>query len=381
MKLNTINRIAAIAIAAVATSAMAQTPQYTIKDLGAVNGESEAFAINNYNQVVGWSFLRDGTRGALLWENNRMTILSSVGGTSAAYAINDQKVIVGKRGTRAVQFIATNQLRDLGTFGGAEGTALGLNEYGEIAGGAQTRDARWRGFSTRWDRTKGLTDLGTLGGVQSMAFDVNNVGVYAGWAYTAGPTHAALFVPGQKPQDLGTLGGPQSEARSISDYFGVTGWSDLTLRHNAPNNKGNVKHAFLWTPEKGRKDLGDPYSAGKTKLKDSQGRTYYKLTYRDGEFQRTVNVYGVDTFGYGVNDSNTVCGNSRLYLGPTPKTIERAFVAINGTMYDLNSLLDGNGFEWNLTHAWGLNDGNVIVGRGFNYRTGSFRAFMATRVR
>ena len=372
--------IAALALAALTTTTFAQTPQYQVTDLGAVNGESEAFAINNFDQVVGWSFLNNGTRGAILWENGRKTILSSVGGTSAAYAINDQKVIVGKRGTRAVEFTAPNQVRDFGTFGGGEGTAFGINEYGDVAGSAQTRDARWRAFSGKYDRVRGLIDLGTLGGVQSSAHDVNNVGVYAGWAFTGGPTHAALFVPGQKPQDLGTLGGPQSEAKSISDYFGVTGWSDLAVRHTAPQNVGNVKRAFLWTPEAGRKNLGEPYSAGRPVRRDGSGRSYFQIILQEGEFRRTVNVYGVDTFGNGVSKNNTVCGHAKIYLGPAPRLVERAVVAVNGKMFDLN-IVSGNNPEWNLTHAWGINDDDTIVGRGFNYRTGSFRAFIARRIR
>lgn len=380
MKQNLNTRIATLAFAALTTISFAQTPQYKIYDLGAVNGDSEAFAINNYDQVVGWSFLNNGTRGAMLWENGKKTILSSVGGTSAAYAINDQKIIVGKRGTRAVQFTAVNQVRDLSTFGGGEGIALGLNENGDVAGSAQTRDARWRAFSGTWNKVRSLIDLGTLGGLQSAAHDVNNVGAYAGWAYTSGPTHAAIFVPGQKPQDLGTLGGPQSEAKSISDYFGVTGWSDLAKRHNTPTNKGNIKRAFLWTPENGRVDLGDPYSAGRPVRKDASGRNFFQIILVEGELRRTVNVYGVDTFGEGVSKFNTVCGYAKLYLGPAPRQVDRAIVAIKGKMYDLNTI-SGNDPQWSLDHAWGINDQDTIVGRGYNYFTGSYRAFKAVRIK
>lgn len=250
-----------------------------------------------------------------------------------------------------------------------------------MAGTAQRADGIWRAFSNRYDRIQNPLDLGTLGGNTSVARDVNNVGSFAGYSSSGGPTKAVIYTPGSPIFNIGTLGGPQSEARSISDYYGVAGWSDLNRRHNTPTNLGYVRRAMLWTPEAGRRDLGDPYSVGKTIRTDSAGRKYFTMTIREGEIVRTVNVYGVDTFGEGVNKWNVVCGYARLYCGPTPRTIDRAIVWISGRMYDLNDLLGNAGLEWNLDHAWGLNDGSVIVGRGFNYSTGSYRAFMATRTR
>jgi probable HAF family extracellular repeat protein len=383
MKINT--TIATLALTATTALGSAQvTPQYRIIDLGAVNGSSEAFAINNNGQTVGWTFRNDGTYAACVWENGQLTLLQTTGPTSSANAINESGRIVGKRGTRAVEFTALNRVRDLGTFGGGEGTCLGINDTDRISGSFQNNQAQWKAAGEKFNygaNTFTRFNLGTLGGLWSSAQDVNNVNVYAGWSHTqSGPTHAALFVENQAPQDLGTLGGPQSEAKAISDYFGVTGFSEMSQIHNAPTNKGRIKRAFLWTPERRMQNLGEPYFRGQQKFRDSQGRSYFKLAMRQGEVTRTLSVYGIDTFGFGVNRRNVVCGNSRLFIGTSPFQVNRAMVSIKGVSYDLNNLA-GNPTEWNLDRAWGINDSDTIVGRGFNYRTGTMRAYMAVRTR
>lgn len=380
MKNTTIATLVLAAFAAIST-AQNQPPLFVVTDLGAMNGESEAFAINNSNQVVGWSFLQNGARGAMLWQNGNMTCINNTGGNSVAYGINDDGVIVGRRGNRATVFSGINQSTDLGTFGGQGSTAWGLNEGGKVAGTAQLGDGNWFPFSGNYNGQANLINLGSLGGLTSVARDVNNVNVYAGFSSIGGPTHATMWVVGQTPQDMGTLGGPQSEAHSISDYFGVTGWADLALRHKTATNQGNVKRAFLWTPENGKKNLGSPWANRTMFNEPGTGRTYFWLTYKEGEITKSVKVYGVDTFGEGVNRWNAVCGYARLYTGPNPGQLDRAIVFLNGKMWDLNDLIGNQNVEWTLDHAWALNDGTTIVGRGRNHFTGSYRAFIATRIR
>ena len=66
-------------------------------DLGALSdsSRSEAKAINNAGQIVGWSESDEGTR-AFLWENGKMISLGTLGGNySEARGINDKGQVVG----------------------------------------------------------------------------------------------------------------------------------------------------------------------------------------------------------------------------------------------------------------------------------------------
>src|SRR5690349_10949712 len=83
---------------------------------------------------------------------------------------------------------------DLGTLGGAESTAYGINDAGQVVGGALLADGAEHAFL--WTRELRMVDLGTLGGRNSVATGINNRGQVVGRAQLAsGDFHAFLWTP------------------------------------------------------------------------------------------------------------------------------------------------------------------------------------------
>ena len=81
-----------------------------------------------------------------------------------------------------------------------------------------------------------ITDLGTLGGTESRAYGVNSMGDVTGSYLTVGGNERAFVwhdangnsqVDGGEMQDIGTLGGTQSGGYAINDSGQVTGWANL----------------------------------------------------------------------------------------------------------------------------------------------------------
>src|SRR5512147_2550952 len=86
---------------------------------------------------------------------------------------------------------------DLGTFGGTESVASGINALGQVVGYARASDGRNHAFITGPNGI-GMTDLGTFGGSASSATAINASGQVVG-AYEVGyipDSHSFGFVTG-----------------------------------------------------------------------------------------------------------------------------------------------------------------------------------------
>jgi len=88
---------AAVSLAVVG-SAAAQT--YTVVDLGTLGGSpSTASAINNANQIVGWSVNAEQATRPFLWSHGVLSDLGSLGPNGFAYGINNSGEVAGYSST------------------------------------------------------------------------------------------------------------------------------------------------------------------------------------------------------------------------------------------------------------------------------------------
>ena len=188
------------------------------------------------------------------------------GGGSEARGINNNGQVVGGASTRANQHHAFlwspgTGMKDLGAFGGGNSLACSVNDSGQVVGIAEpeSKENKDRARAFLWSPGTGMQDLGTLGEEASdrtfSNVGINNNGqVVGGTAFGGAHTHAFLSSPGRRMQDLGTLGGEVSFAVGINNAGQVVGAAE-------PGSKGKKDredraHAFIWSPGSGMQDLG-----------------------------------------------------------------------------------------------------------------------------
>lgn len=116
---------------------------------------------------------------------------------------------------------------DLGTLGGVESRAYGLNDLGQVVGYSTLADSTRRAFL--YDTTSGMTNLGALGTTLSMAYDISNLGVVTGrvgndaFIYENG-IMAAIDMPG-----TGSKGMAVNDLGQIAATSFVDGTSDAAF--------------------------------------------------------------------------------------------------------------------------------------------------------
>lgn len=291
---------------------------------------SQAGGVNNDGQEAFSSYtpLQSNTDEWGAYLNNTSggpTYLGTLGGyESEANGINDYGQVVGVSDTASEYnhaFLYSNgTMTDLGTLGGSESSAYGINNSGQVVGEAQPAGSTtFHAFLCSNGTMQDLGTLGGLGGGESEAYGINRSGQIVGQASISGDTatHAFLYSAGQMT-DLGTLGGTYSVAYAINNEGQVVGSATALSGAN---------HAFVFSEGK-MTDLG---------------------------------TLGAGTFSeaQGINDSGQVVGMANI--NPNGPDIYHAFIYTGGTMYDLNNLVTNPIMGQAIYDAAGINDSGQIL--------------------
>lgn len=214
-----------------------QNSVYALNDAGVATGYSDdlmasGFAAHAYTfdgtalaRIPG--FDQDGCGGCTLW--------------SIGYGINASGHVAGSgktaKGRVRALFFHDGVMLEIGSLGGHNSEALGINASDEVVGKSEVRRTReTHAFLYRNGRTK---DLGTLGGSYSVASAINDRGHIVGWATQSQYGLEVPFI--YKKGTMTALpmldGAAYAKALAINEAGWVVGATEVA---------NTEKHAFLY---------------------------------------------------------------------------------------------------------------------------------------
>jgi probable HAF family extracellular repeat protein len=315
----------------IASASFAQ--MYTVTDITPPGTESEAFAINNRGQVVGYDSSLGGFRTAPNLPMNPATDLLGLG--VRGVDINDFGQVVGyiwsgSHSTQLAFSTAPNSLVPV-PVGGPGTSAQAINAYGQVLVGLYSPDGS-KSFRTAPNSpvNPATDDLGALtpGASNTYASSINDAGQVVG--SSGSPRHAFRTAP-NKPinpatDDLGTLGGSSSSATGINAFGQVIGTSDVA---------GDVfPHVFRTAPNRPINPVTDDLGTGTANAINDYGEVVGPLA-QGGCFD-----WGecYDTFGH-----------------------NQPFLYTSETMHELNKLIPPVGTNCELGDALDINNGGQMA--------------------
>jgi probable HAF family extracellular repeat protein len=342
-------RALGFALFAAAPAVLAQSPRYTIHDLGPLHGKSlgtgyGVTGINDNGQVIGYDTRPDGNVRAFRTAPNAAIDWST---------------------------------DDLGTLGGAVSRARGINSSGQVVGESTTSFGETHGFRTAANApiNAAADDIGTLGGPETRALAINDAGEVTGSSETFLPgtsvrLPAAFRTAPNKPIDpaAGNID-PERAAKSPHTSTGryINRAGDVLGEFTG--GASNYPAAFLYKDGASTR-LGfvrfiDQDFTGVTGQDQIVFNTAQRLYVWQNGAETLLATCPAACVPSSVNNSLEIVGS----LAARPGNSEHPFLYSAGAVFDVNDLIP-SGSGWVLESlnrglpAWFINERGQIAGVG-----------------
>ena len=320
---------------------------YDVQWLGTLNATdnfSVAQGINDLGQVVGNSYVQD-TNGIPVSEN-------------------------------VFRYDPSTGMVNLGTAGATGALVWDINNSGTVTGwvhegGTLATGGYWE-WAAIWDSSGGHTIPGYgQPGMSSVAYGINDNGVVVGHSDVVGqiPNGEAYKYDGSTLTFLGTLGGKWSYGMDINNTNYVAGFADTGENPSKdPNVYMSRYHAVIWGPDGTIRDLGtlgtDSYAYKINATGQAVGSSiasdgYYHAFLWNGTRMIDIGAANSNSEALSINNAGQVVGDTVNWLNSS------AFLYENGTMYDLNTLVNALGTD-SILSAHDINNLGQIVGYGLH---------------
>jgi probable HAF family extracellular repeat protein len=222
-----------------------------------------------------------------------------------------------------------------------------------------------------------ITDIGTLGGTQSFALGINDVGQVFGTSWITGDTtqHAFLYQNGTMA-DLGDLvitlaGGALNNSGQIAGGFTLNGVVRPAI-YDTETGIITIIPALGGTSPSGFRGvvraINNRSKAVGFAYIDSQ--TTHAFSHRDG-VTRDIGSLGGSSYAASINDSGTIVGAST----DASNGFAHAFVFSAGQMRDIDPFGDPT-FTKSLSVANDVNDAGAVVGYFLDQTDGAIHSFL-----
>jgi probable HAF family extracellular repeat protein len=221
------------------------------------SGDLSGIPVLNSNGQAAFSVFNEaGLSRTWFYDGAAIDDIGTLGGSDAyATGINKAGQVAGlsSLGTGLLHAYVWSKgggMMDLGSLPGyAESSASAINNLGQVVGHVTPDFGGPRAFL--WSAAGGMEDLGAFtDGLTSVstAEAINDAGLVAGTSNTAtDDAHAFAWTRTTGLVDLGTLGGPVSYPVAVGAEGQVAGYSTVP---------GSLNHAFIWNRSSGMTDLG-----------------------------------------------------------------------------------------------------------------------------